>query len=126
MTDIYSVAQYIFLKSNTLIATMQVQRLTFISNLYYFHLYAKPLYPELSYKGKTSPISHELQKLHRNKYLMPDLEIEPNLTETEKQAIDRVLNIWGLQWGEHLAEWCRNRGLTGNGELIDLNECAIL
>lgn len=119
MTNIFDVAQYILTKNNFCMATMQVHRLCFMAQCYSCHAYGRMLYPETHYMGRTAPICSKLYKLHRGKYLMPNLnEHAKPMIDEDKQIADYVLECFKNKTGKDMARYCIDLGIaTGKFEL---------
>ena len=119
MTNIFDVAHYILAENNFCMATMQVHRLCFMTQCYAYHAHGRMLYPETHYMGRTAPICSELYKLHRGKYLMPNLnEYARPMINEDKQITDYVLKRFKYETGKDMARYCIDLGIaTGKFEM---------
>lgn len=108
MTSIIDVAKYILERKGTM-STMKLQKLCYYSQAWTLAWDEKPLFEENFQAWANGPVCRELFDWHRGKFLisaddLPQLCGEHNISVTERETIDKVLEFYGNKEGHWLSE----------------------
>lgn len=102
MANVYDVAAYILEKMGTLTA-MKLQKLVYYSQAWSLVWDEEPLFHEKIEAWANGPIVPALYDTHQNEFKVSHLPKgdASNLTETQRETIDKVINFYG----EHSSQW---------------------
>lgn len=108
MASIIDVAKYILERKGTM-STMKLQKLCYYSQAWTLAWDEKPLFEENFQAWANGPVCRELFDWHRGKFLisaddLPQLCGEHNISVTERETIDKVLEFYGNKEGHWLSE----------------------
>lgn len=108
MADIIDVAKYILERKGTM-STMKLQKLCYYSQAWTLAWDEVPLFNEDFQAWANGPVCRELFEWHRGKFListddLPQLSGKHDLTLTERETIDKVLEFYGDKEGHWLSE----------------------
>ena len=105
MANIFNVAKYVLAKQGTL-STMKLQKLCYYSQAWSLVWDDQELFQEEFQAWANGPVCPNLFSLHRKRYSIsqddiPEDLLETDLTDTERETIDAVLESYGsknAQW----------------------------
>ena len=108
MTSIIDVAKYILEQKGTM-STMKLQKLCYYSQAWTLAWDERPLFEEDFQAWANGPVCRELFELHRGRFLissddLPQLCGKHELSVTERETIDKVLEFYGDKEGHWLSE----------------------
>lgn len=108
MANIVDVAKYILEKKGTM-STMKLQKLCYYSQAWTLAWYEVPLFKEDFQAWANGPVCRELFDWHRGQFrisadCLPQLSGKSNLSVTECETIDKVLDFYGDKEGHWLSE----------------------
>ena len=108
MASILDVAEYI-LEKKGYVSTMKLQKLAFYSNALSLVETHRPLCPETFQAWVNGPVSLELYRRHRGRFIIgpgsiaPDPRITQPLGVRERSFVDRTLHVLGDYEGDRLS-----------------------
>lgn len=108
MADVFDTAKYILLKLGNLSA-MKLQKLCYYSQAWTLAWDEKPLFEEEFQAWANGPVAPALFSKHRGQFIvshfdMPSTSSENNLTDGEKENIDKVIEYYGSKDAYWLSE----------------------
>jgi uncharacterized phage-associated protein len=108
MASVFDVAKYILEKKGTL-TTLKLQKLCYYSQAWHLAWEEHPLFKEDFQAWANGPVCVELFNIHKGKFSIDakDLPLSANtenLTQTEKEDIDNVLDYYGDKSPHWLSE----------------------
>lgn len=108
MANIIDVAKYILEEKGTM-STMKLQKLCYYSQAWTLAWDEVPLFNEDFQAWANGPVCRELFDWHRGKFLisaddLPQLLGKHNLSVTERETVDKVLEFYGDKEGHWLSE----------------------
>ena len=124
MANVFDVAQYI-LESRGEMTTMKLQKLVYYSQAWHLAWTEHSLFPEPIEAWKDGPVCPALYQAHKGFFRVSKLRSanSANLTDDEKDSIDRVLGYYGdksPQWLSDLTHlespWIAARRGANDGE----------